>query len=70
MRFVLKINGEEAAHSPLVTPADNPHAFEVSIPDTSIVTLELITIPGKDTVTDHNLTVWAEPTLLRAKSRP
>lgn len=70
VRFVLKINGEEAAHSPLVTPADNPHAFEVSIPDTSIVTLELITIPGKDTVTDHNLTVWAEPTLLRAKSRP
>lgn len=70
VRFVVKINGEEAARSPLVTPADKPHAFEVSISDANIATLELITIPGKDSVANHNLTVWAEPALLRAKSRP
>lgn len=63
--FVVKINGKEAARSPIVRPADAPYAFEVTIPDTRVVTLELLTIPGKDSVANHNLAVWAEPTLLR-----
>ncbi len=68
--FAIMVNGVEAAKTKFMTPADQPEVIDVSLPDTDIVTIGLRTIPHPESNPKHNLAVWGDPNLIRAKHVP
>ncbi len=68
--FAVRINGQEAHRTEFLAAGAKPVGIEVPLPDTPVLTLELQTISDPDSTPDHNLTVWAEPSLHRADDMP
>lgn len=68
--FAILVNGVEAARTEYLTLTDQPETMEVSLPDTDIISIGLQTIPHPDSNPLHNLTVWGDPSLIRAADVP
>jgi len=65
VEFVVVANGEQLARTAPVKTGDPPLQLDVRLPDVDVLNLTLQTIPSAESNSEHNLTVWAEPTLHR-----
>jgi len=68
--FQVLVNGKVAAETEPIPSGAPPQTLRVELPSTPVVKLTLKTIPAPGSTPTHNLTVWGEPTLHRAKSVP
>jgi hypothetical protein len=67
VRFAVLVNGEVVHETEPVACGSPPVGLRVRLPETAVVRLALRTIPVEGSTAEHNLTVWAEPTLHRAE---
>ena len=63
--FVVTANGAELARTEPLSSGDAPVEINVELPEVEVLNLSLQTIPAAGSNSEHNLTVWAEPTLHR-----
>jgi hypothetical protein len=64
--FVVAVNGKIVERTEPIPAGAKPLSVTVPLPRTAVVKLTLQTIPAQGSTPNHNLTVWAEPTLHRS----